>query len=144
MAAPPPWAPRSWPTTRVQLRRGQRCKPRQHGYNLTNDKTSTACEFDAATDLVNKNPLLGALANNGGPTQTMLPGAKSPAADVIPKTTTLRGVVVCPGTDQRGIARPGRGETRCTIGAVEVGFNNPTTTSVTVRIRWHQGPSSPW
>ena len=102
------------------------------GYNLTNDTTGAACEFDAATDLVNKNPLLGHLANNGGPAQTLLPGAKSPAADVIPKTTTLRGVVVCPGTDQRGIARPGRGETRCTIGAVEVGFNNPTTTSVTV------------
>ena len=81
---------------------------------------------------MNKNPLLGPLASNGGPTQTLLPGAKSPAADVIPKTTTLRGVAVCPGTDQRGVARPGRGETRCTIGAVEVGFKNPTTTSVTV------------
>jgi hypothetical protein len=102
------------------------------GYNLTNDKTGTACSFDAATDLVNKNPLLGHLASNGGPTQTLLPGAKSPAADVIPKTTTLRGVTVCPGTDQRGVARPGHGETRCTIGAVEVGFKNPTTTSVTL------------
>ncbi len=81
---------------------------------------------------MNKNPLLGSLANNGGPTQTMPPGVKSPAADVIPKTTTLRGVAVCPGTDQRGVARPGRGETRCTIGAAEVGFTNPTTTSVTL------------
>jgi hypothetical protein len=102
------------------------------GYNLTSDTTGTACGFTAATDLVNKNPLLGSLASNGGPTQTMLPGAKSPAADVIPKTTTLRGVTVCPGTDQRGVARPGRGETRCTIGSAEVGFKNPTTTSVTV------------
>ena len=102
------------------------------GYNLTSDKTGTACSFTAATDLVNKNPLLGHLANNGGPTQTMLPGAKSPAANMIPKTTTLRGVAVCPGTDQRGVARPGRGETRCTIGAAEVGSANPTTTSVTV------------
>ena len=102
------------------------------GYNLTNDKNGSACSFTAATDLVNKNPLLGHLANNGGPTQTMLPGATSPAADVIPKTTTLRGVAVCPGTDQRGIARPGRGETGCTIGAAEVGFTNPTTTSVTL------------
>ena len=102
------------------------------GYNLTNDTTGTDCSFDAATDLVNKNPLLGSLANNGGPTQTMLPGAKSPAADVIPKTTTLRGVAVCPGTDQRDVTRPGQGETRCTIGAAEVGFNKPTTTSVTV------------
>jgi hypothetical protein len=103
------------------------------GYNLTNDTTGTACGFTAATDLVNKNPLLGPLANNGGPTQTLLPGAKSPAADVIPNPTLpLRGVAVCPATDQRGVARPGRGETRCTIGAVEVGFKNPTTTSVTL------------
>ena len=102
------------------------------GYNLTNDTTGTDCSFDAATDLVNKNPLLGSLANNGGPTQTMLPGAKSPAADVIPETTTLRGVTVCPSTDQRGVTRPGHGETRCTIGAAEVAFNKPTTTSVTV------------
>jgi hypothetical protein len=102
------------------------------GYNLTNDKTGTACSFTAVTDLVNKNPLLGPLANNGGPTQTLLPGATSPAADVIPKPTTLRGVAVCPGTDQRGVARPGRGETRCSIGAAEASFTNPTTTSVTL------------
>ena len=57
---------------------------------------------------------------NGGPTQTLLPGATSPAADMIPKPTTLRGVAVCPGTDQRGVTRPAAGETRCTIGAVEI------------------------
>jgi hypothetical protein len=91
------------------------------GYNLTNDKSGTACSFTAATDRVNKKPLLGHLANNGGPTKTLLPGAKSPADDVIPNhTLPLRGVAVCPSTDQRGVARPGRGETRCTIGAVEV------------------------
>jgi len=39
---------------------------------------------------------------------------------VIPKVTTLRGVAVCPGTDQRGVTRPAQGETRCTIGAVEI------------------------
>jgi Bacterial Ig-like domain (group 3) len=102
------------------------------GYNLTNDETGSACGFTAATDLVNKNPLLGPLAANGGPTQTILPGATSPAADVIPNPVTLRGVAVCPGTDQRGVARPGQGETRCTIGAAEAGFTNPTTTSVTL------------
>ncbi len=102
------------------------------GYNLTSDKTRSACGFTAATDRVNKNPLLGNLASNGGPTQTMLPGAKSPAGDVIRKHTTLRGVAVCPGADQRGVARPGHGETRCTIGAAEAGFANSTATSVTV------------
>ncbi|HEY3952572.1 MAG TPA: right-handed parallel beta-helix repeat-containing protein [Streptosporangiaceae bacterium] len=102
------------------------------GYNLTDDKTGTACGFTAATDLVNQKPALGALAGNGGPTQTMLPAAKSPAANVVPKAVTLRGVKVCPATDQRGVARPGHGETRCTIGAAEVSFSKPTTTSVTV------------
>jgi hypothetical protein len=102
------------------------------GYNLTNDTNGSACAFTAATDLVNKNPLLGPLADNGGPTQTLLPGATSPADDVIPKTTTLRGVAACPGTDQRGVARPGQGETRCTIGAAEAGFTKATTTSVTL------------
>jgi hypothetical protein len=105
---------------------------RSAGYNLTNDPTGTACAFNAPSDLVNKNPLLGALASNGGPTQTMLPSTKSPAAGVIPKPTTLRGVTVCPGTDQRGVARPGHGETRCTIGAAEAAFNIATATSVTV------------
>ena len=37
------------------------------GYNLTNDKTGKACGFTAVTDRVNKNPLLGHLASNGGP-----------------------------------------------------------------------------
>jgi hypothetical protein len=102
------------------------------GYNLTSDTTGTACGFTAATDLVNRNPLLGPLASNGGPTQTLLPGTTSPADDVIPGGVTLRGVAVCPGTDQRGVARPGKGETRCTIGAAEAGTANPTTVSVTL------------
>jgi hypothetical protein len=103
------------------------------GYNLTNDKTGTDCKFTAATDLVNQNPLLGPLASNGGPTQTMLPGATSPAANVMPNPTLpLAGVAVCPATDQRGDTRPGQGETGCTIGAVEAAYTNPTTTSVTL------------
>jgi CSLREA domain-containing protein len=56
-------------------------------------------------------PQLGALQNNGGPTQTMLPAATSPAVDNTPGPT-------CPTpTDQRGFARPqGSG---CDAGAVE-------------------------
>ena len=76
---------------RGQLRRSGAANLQSAGYNLTDDKTGTACDFTTATDLVNKNPLLGHLANNGGPTQTLLPGAKSPAANVIPTGTTLRG-----------------------------------------------------
>ena len=103
------------------------------GHNLTSDTNGTACAFTAATDLVNKNPLLGSLANNGGPTQTMLPATTSPAANVIPNPTLpLRGVAVCPATDQRGLARPGHGETGCTIGAVETALNKASTTTVSV------------
>ena len=101
------------------------------GYDLTNDTTGTACGFTTALDLVNKNPALGALASNGGPTKTMLPATSSPAADVIPNPTTLDGFEVCPGTDQRGVTRPGTGETRCTIGAAEVSGPKATTSKVT-------------
>ncbi len=52
-------------------------------------------------------PLLGGLADNGGPTATLLPGVTSPA----------RGLGTgCPPTDQRGEPR----REPCTLGAVEV------------------------
>ncbi len=56
-------------------------------------------------------PLLGPLAANGGPTQTLLPGAGSAAIDA------LAGAA-CPATDQRGLPRPALGG--CDAGAVEV------------------------
>lgn len=52
-------------------------------------------------------PRLGPLADNGGPTQTMLPGAGSPA---------IGKGMSCPATDQRGQKR----KMPCTLGAVEV------------------------
>ena len=52
-------------------------------------------------------PLLGALGDHGGPTETMVPAAESPA----------RGLGIdCPATDQRGEPR----RDRCTVGAVEI------------------------
>ncbi len=53
------------------------------------------------------NPELGALANNGGPTETAAPLPGSPALGIGQN---------CPATDQRGVARPANG---CTAGAVE-------------------------
>ncbi len=53
-------------------------------------------------------PALGALASNGGPTMTALPGAGS---------VVIGAGKECPATDQRGKARPANG---CTAGAVEV------------------------
>jgi hypothetical protein len=64
-------------------------------------------------------PKLGELADNGGPTKTLLPKTGSPAIDS--GTTTA---VNCGTTDQRGRPRPFDGDsnnsTRCDIGAVEV------------------------
>ena len=84
------------------------------GDNLTDESISSdasACGFTQSTD-VRGNPQLGALANNGGPTETELPAAGSPEIDAIPSSNPS-----CTGTDQRGVTRP-QG-TGCTIGAVE-------------------------
>jgi len=69
---------------------------------------SGTCPF---IGFVSTDPLLGSLADNGGSTRTMLPGAGSSVIDA----GTCGGA---PATDQRGVARPqGAG---CDIGAVEV------------------------
>ena len=66
------------------------------GHNLFSDQPAVPL---APTDLINTDPMLGPLGDNGGPTETqaLLPG--SPAIDA--------GVAV-PGvtTDQRGVPRP--------------------------------------
>jgi CSLREA domain-containing protein len=75
------------------------------GHNIDGDGS---CRLSAAGDLPSRDPLLGPLANHGGPTDTvaLLPG--SPALDA------AEG---CPATDQRGVTRP-QGAT-CDIGAYE-------------------------
>ncbi len=82
------------------------------GYNISSDATCGLSIFSNSQP--STNPLLGALENNGGPTQTMLPGP--PAIDKIPSGSNGCGTTVA--TDQRGIARP-QGS-NCDIGAVEV------------------------
>ncbi len=88
------------------------------GYNIDDDGT---CGFSATGSISASATLdasLGMLQNNGGPTQTILPAANSPAVGVIPSGTTLNSDSVCPRTDQRGVPSVGK----CTIGAVEGGF----------------------
>jgi hypothetical protein len=92
------------------------------GHNILGDASDlfgSAC-FAALTapgDMVNTDPLLGPLANNGGPTPTHLPLTGSPAIDAVPlgACTDVSGNPVA--TDQRGIARP-QGAA-CDIGSVE-------------------------
>ncbi len=87
------------------------------GYNFDDDES---CAATTGTDLGNgADPMLGALADNGGLTLTMQPQAGSPLIDTIPSG-------VCPllllnytdsGTDARGVSRSGAD---CDTGSVEV------------------------
>ncbi len=82
--------------------------------NGDNWSTESSCQLTGPTDVVapGGNPVLGALADNGGPTATQLPQAGSPLIDKIPPARCSQTI------DQRGVARPaGSG---CDIGAVEV------------------------
>ena len=84
------------------------------GYNLDSDGT---CGLRTSHDINLLDPLLGPLQGNGGITETMAPGAGSPAIDAIPKGANGCGTTL--KTDQRGVARP-QGK-RCDIGAYETG-----------------------
>ena len=75
------------------------------GSNLSD---ATTCNPIAAGDQEDIDPLLGPLADNGGPTQTMLPG--SPAIDAARNCAT--------DTDQRGYSRPQGAASD--IGSIEV------------------------
>jgi predicted outer membrane repeat protein len=87
-----------------------------NGFNFSDD---ASCGFTAATDTQNGgNPNLGALANNGGPTQTRLPQPGSPLIDAVPLASCQADGAAGITTDQRGMTRPsGQG---CDIGSVEV------------------------
>ncbi|MEM7143090.1 MAG: pentapeptide repeat-containing protein [Actinomycetota bacterium] len=76
------------------------------GGNVVSDAT---CGFAAAGDVENTDPLLGPLADNGGPVVTFLPGGASPAVDRVANCASA--------VDARGVARP-QG-TGCDSGAVE-------------------------
>jgi predicted outer membrane repeat protein len=87
------------------------------GFNLSDD---TSCGLTTSTDRqgATDDPLVGPLANNGGPTQTVLPGIGSPLIDAIPPSSCQADGAAGVTNDQRGVTRPqGAG---CDIGAVEV------------------------
>jgi hypothetical protein len=58
-------------------------------------------------------PMLGLLADNGGPTLTLLPGTGGSAIGAVPAASCTVH------EDQRGLPRPGAGKTNCDAGAVE-------------------------
>jgi uncharacterized repeat protein (TIGR01451 family)/CSLREA domain-containing protein len=77
------------------------------GHNVT-DTEAADCNLTHPSDLVETDPLLGPLADNGGPTLTHLPLAGSPAIDAGDNDR-------CTATDQRGTTRTDD----CDIGSVE-------------------------
>ena len=74
----------------------------------------TANITDNGGNVLSQDPQLGPLANNGGPTQTQLPAAASPAVNAGDPAFTPP-----PANDQRGPGFPRVGGGRIDIGAVE-------------------------
>jgi hypothetical protein len=84
------------------------------GFNL---ESANTCGLNATGDLVNTEPQLGPLQNNGGPTPTQALTASGPAVDA-GSCTDAGGNAV--SFDQRGFARPQPAGGRCDIGAFEL------------------------
>jgi hypothetical protein len=84
--------------------------PTSEGHNLEDGDTCGLNSVTGDGDLINTNPLLGPLADNGGPTRTHALLEDSPAID-------MADDVDCPALDQRGTPRP-RGDA-CDIGSFE-------------------------
>jgi hypothetical protein len=83
------------------------------------EQATATCGLTGTADLDNAgDPGLGAVADNGGPTQTELPQPGSLLIDRIASSTTG-----CSGPDQRNVVRPqGAG---CDTGSVETGATPP-------------------
>lgn len=103
------------------------------GYNWADD---ASCALNDPTDVENgTDPMLAALADNGGPTWTRLPLVGSPLIDAIPAASCQIAL------DQRGLPRPGA--TGCDIGSVELQpVPVTTTTTSTTTTSTTEPPSS--
>ena len=82
-----------------------------------------SCSLTAIGDVQNVDPLLGGLQNNGGPTQTILPQASSPALDRVPNAPCATLSAANNSQDQRGAPRPEGNGLPCDSGAVELQLN---------------------
>jgi cysteine-rich repeat protein len=112
------------------------------GYNLI-QVTNSNIVGDTTGNQIGVDPLLGPLADNGGPTPTRHPLFGSPAVDAANPALPGSGGAACEATDQRGVARPvgprcdiGAVETQCGDGVVQPGEScddgtRPTVTAVT-------------
>jgi uncharacterized repeat protein (TIGR01451 family)/CSLREA domain-containing protein len=88
-----------------------------NGNNLSTDD-GTDCNLTETTDKLTASPKLGAIENNGGPSETQALKDGSDAIDNGDDTTCANAPVS--GVDQRGFARPFG--SHCDIGAYETGY----------------------
>jgi predicted outer membrane repeat protein len=95
-----------------------------HGYNWDDDGS---CGFGAGPGDRSDagSPMLGALADNGGDTATLLPQTGSGLVDAVPNAACTADGASGITTDQRGSARPSPTGGACDIGAVEVAVVPP-------------------
>jgi hypothetical protein len=85
------------------------------GVDIIQDIVNVSGTIFGSGSTINANPLLGALANNGGPTLTMLPQPGSPAINA-GLTSAAAGIIY----DQRGPGYPRVVGPAVDIGAIEV------------------------
>ena len=105
--------------------------PHGGGSNCSLNVTPTASSFSYSDDSSCKlagtgdrqqagDPMLAALADNGGPAPTRLPLLGSPLLDTVPAASCQADGAAGITTDERGLPRPDPGAPTCDIGAVEV------------------------
>jgi hypothetical protein len=104
------------------------------GYNV---EDGDDCGLDQSTDLVDTDPMLETLSDNGGPTQTHLPAPSSPLLDHI-ATADCNPTYVA---DQRNVSRP-QG-TGCDTGSVEVEVDAPPAPEPTPEPPAPDAPATP-
>lgn len=114
------------------------------GYNLIGNAADSS-GFGATGDLLNQNPLLGPLANNGGPTQTHALLNGSPAINAGGNALAVDGNNQPLTNDQRGAGFPRINNSTVDIGAFESLLNTaPTIYSTSVsRVAGNPASNSP-
>lgn len=113
------------------------------GHNLASDNS---CGLSGEGDLNDIDPMLGLLADNGGPTLTHALLDASPAIDAVPVPDCTDAAGVALVIDQRGEGRP-QGPA-CDMGAFEhLPPGLPCPSGAKVNVRWHysaNGSSGGW
>jgi CSLREA domain-containing protein len=89
------------------------------GYNLIQSTNGCTIAGSTTGNILNQDPRLGLLGDNGGTTLTHALLTGSPAIDAGNPATPGSGNGACTISDQRGVARPQPSGGRCDIGAVE-------------------------